>query len=179
MSASSPTPPPRAPFPTLDQVLALPSDYRVAVPDEFTDGNGHMNIARYMQLHSDGGWAYFARFGLSEESAMAGGPTTFDVEHHIVYRREVLAGHEVSVHVRLIDRSDTALHSLQFLVNQTTGEVANSHEALSISVDLRTRAVTPVPAELARRLDARLELDRALDWAPPLCGAMAVRRREG
>ncbi|KAB7746387.1 thioesterase [Nostocoides sp. F2B08] len=179
MSSSSTTRPPRAAFPSLDQVLALPSEYRVVVPHEFSDGNGHMNIARYMQLHSDGGWAYFARFGLSEESAAAGGPTTFDVEHHIVYRREVLAGHDVSVHVRLIDRSDTALHSLQFLVNRTTGEVANSHEALSLSVDLRTRTIAPIPQDLASLLDARLAVDRSLDWDPPLSGAMAVRRRPG
>ena len=179
MSSSSSARLARAAFPTLDQVLDLPSDYRVVVPDEFTDGNGHMNIARYMQLHSDGGWAYFARFGLSEQAAMAGGPTTFDVEHHIVYRREVLAAHEVSVHVRLIDRSDTALHSLQFLVNRTTGEVANSHEALSISVDLSTRSVAPIPEDLAALVDERLAVDRSLDWAPPLSGAMAVRRRPG
>src|SRR5690606_33209125 len=112
--------------------------------------------------------AYFARFGLSEEAAMAGGPTTFDVEHHVVYRREVLAGHEVSVHVRLVDRSDKALHSLQFLVDRTSGEVANTHEAVSISMDLRTRTIAPIPEDLARRLDARLQVDRALDWAPPL-----------
>ena len=166
------------PFPSAEQVLALPTAYSVVVPPDYTDGNGHLNIARYMQLHSDGGWAYFARFGLSEESAATGGPTTFDVEHHVVYRREVLAGQEVSVHVRLVDRSDTALHSIQFLVNRTTGEVANSHEAMSISMDLRTRTVAPIPGELARRLDVRLAADRALGWEPPLCGAMAIRRRE-
>lgn len=169
----------RVPFPSLEQVLALPSAYSVVVPPEYTDGNGHLNIARYMQLHSDGGWAYFTRFGLSEESAAAGGPTTFDVEHHVVYRREVLAGHEVSVHVRLVDRTDKALHSIQFLANRTTGEVANSHEAVSLSVDLRTRAITPIPADLAHLLDARLREDRALPWEPPLSGAMAIRRREG
>ena len=167
-----------APFPTVEQVLALPSAYSVVVPDEYTDGNGHLNIARYMQIHSDGGWAYFARFGLSEESAAAGGPTTFDVEHHVVYRREVLAGHEVSVHVRLVDRSETALHSIQFLVNRSTGEIANTHEAVSLSVDLRTRSVAPIPAALAGALDERLEHDHTLAWEPPLSGAMAIRRRE-
>lgn len=167
------------PFPSYDQVLALPTAYTTLVPPEYTDGNGHLNIARYMQLHSDGGWAYFARFGLSEESAAAGGPTTFDVEHHVVYRREVLAGHEVSVHVRLVDRTEKALHSIQFLANRTTGEVANSHEAVSLSMDLRTRSIAPIPADLAALLDARLAADRALDWEPPLCGAMAIRRREG
>lgn len=163
-------------FPTLEQVLDLPTACSTVVPAEFTDGNGHLNIARYMQLHSEGGWAYFARYGLSEESAAAGGPTTFDVEHHVLYRREVLEGHEVSVHVRLVDRSETALHSVQFLVDRTSGAVANSHEALSLSVDLRTRTVAPIPPDLARALDAQLAEDRALPWDPPLCGAIAIRR---
>lgn len=166
------------PFPSLDQVLALPSAYVTVVPDEYTDGNGHLNIARYMQIHSDGGWAYFARFGLSEESAAAGGPTMFDVEHHVVYRREVLAGQEVAVHVRLVDRTDKALHSIQFLVNATTGEIANTHEAVSLSVDLRTRSIAPIPDDLGRLLDLQLAQDRALPWQPPLSGAMAIRRRE-
>lgn len=165
-----------SPFPAAADVVALPSAYRRVVPTEYTDGNGHLNIARYMQLHSDGGWAYFARFGLSEESAAAGGPTTFDVEHHVRYRREVHAGHEVSVHVRLVDRSPTALHSLQFLVNRSTGEVANTHEALSLSVDLATRSVAALPGTVADLLDAQLAHDRALPWEAPLSGAIAIRR---
>jgi acyl-CoA thioester hydrolase len=169
----------RAPFPTLEQVLELPSAYALVVPDEFTDGNGHMNIARYTQIHSDGGWAYFARFGLSEEAAAAGGPTTFDVEHHVRYRHEVLAGREVSVHVRLVDRTATALHSIQFLVDRTAGQVANSHEAVGLSVDLATRSVTPIPDAVAALVDAQIERDRALSWAPPLSGAMALRRPRG
>lgn len=162
------------PFPSLEQALALPSRYSIVVPKDFTDGNGHMNIARYMQLHSDGGWAYFAELGMSEETARAGGPTTFDVEHHIVYRREVMAGDEVSVHVRVIDRTDKALHSLQFLVNRTRGEIANSHEAVALCVDLATRRLTTFTDELARDIDTQLAVDRALDWEPPL--HMSLRR---
>ena len=167
------------PFPTVDQVLALPSRYSVVVPEEFIDGNGHMNIARYTQLHSDGGWAYFAEIGMSEESARAGGPTTFDVEHHIVYRREVHAGDEVSVHVRVIDRTDRALHSLQFLVNRTRGEVANTHEAVSLCVDLDTRRLSTFTDEVAGAVDAQLAVDRALDWESPLSGAMVLRSNSG
>lgn len=163
-------------FPSLDQVVALPSAYSLVIPPEFIDGNGHMNIARYMQLHSDGGWAFFAEaFGMSEETARAGGPTTFDVEHHIVYRREVMAGDEVSVHVRCIDRTDKAIHTLQFLVNRTRGEIANTHEAVSLSVDLESRQISALPADLATALDEHLSRDQALDWAPPLSGSMTLR----
>lgn len=164
-------------LPPVDQVLALPSEWSIVIPDEFTDANGHMNIARYMDCHSDGGWAYFGRFGMSEDLARDGGATAFDMEHHITYHREVLTGHEVSVHVRLIDRTDKALHSVQFLVNRTTSELANMHEAIAVSVDLRTRVVAPFPEQAALLLDAQLEQDRRLPWAPPLSGSMALRSR--
>ncbi|MDO5503131.1 MAG: thioesterase family protein [Actinomycetia bacterium] len=164
------------PFPTLEQVLALPSSYSTVIPEEYIDGNGHLNIARYMQLHSDGGWAYFAEFGMSEESARAGGPTTFDVEHHIVYLNEVMAGDEVSVHVRSIDRTEKGIHSLQFLLNRTRGEIANTHEAVALSVDMATRRSAALPAHLVAVLDEQLRKDQALDWAPPLCGVMGLRR---
>lgn len=160
--------PSAVPFPSLDQVLELPSRHSLVVPQDYTDGNGHMNVARYMQIHSDGGWAYFAELGLSEESARSGGPTTFDVEHHIMYRREVHAGHRVAVHVRLIGRTDKAVHYLQFLVNETTAEVANSHEAVGLAVDLESRAITAIPDAIADQLDARIARDGALGWEAPL-----------
>lgn len=165
------------PFPTVDQVLALPGDWTLVVPEEYADANGHMNIARYMDAHSDGGWAYWAQLGLSEELAHAGGPTTFDVQHHIVYRHEVLAGHEVTVRIRLLDRTDKAVHGLAFLVNLTTGQVANTMEGIGLCVDLATRAVSPFPDDIAANIDAAIEDNRALPWAPPVCGSMALRSR--
>ena len=74
----------------------------------------------------------------------------------------------VSVHVRVIGRTDKALHSLQFLANRTRGEVANSHEAVALCVDLATRRLTTFTAELARGIDAQLERDQSVGWEPPL-----------
>ncbi|MEO7058431.1 MAG: thioesterase family protein [Lapillicoccus sp.] len=156
-------------------MLALPPTLTMTVPDEFTDANGHMNIARYMEVHSRSGWVAFSRWGLGEEVALAGGPASFDAEHHLRYLREVRAGDEISVHGRVLGRSPRALHFMQFLVDRTTGVLANTFETVSLSIDLEGRRTVDWPAEVAARIDAQLAADTALDWAAPTSGAMGVR----
>lgn len=164
-----------APLPAPDQVLALPPALTLVVPPEYTDANGHMNIAKYLQVHSDAGWIAFSRFGLGEETAAAGGPATFDVEHYLRYAAEVHEGDEISVHPRLVARSTRAVHHVQLLLDRTTGQVANVFEAVSVSVSLETRRSIAFPPEVAAALDARLALDTALPWPAPTCGVLGVR----
>lgn len=165
---------PRPALPTVAQVLALGSSYELVVPSAFTDGNGHMNIARYTEIHSDGGWRWFEQFGLGEAVAAAGGASSFDVEHHARYLREVREGHTVVHCGRLLGRSERAVHSMQFIVNRTTGELANTLECVALSVDLTQRRVAAFPPEIAAALDVELERGKALDWVAPVCGVMTV-----
>ena len=114
-------------------------------------------------------------FGLGAEHAAAGTAGSFEVEQHLRYFREVHVGDVVSVHVRMLDRSDKALHLMQFLVNDTRDELANTFESLSISVDLATRAVVPFPQHVLDLVDPQLRIDQALDWSVPLAGAIRPR----
>ncbi len=161
-------------LPTVAEVAALGGGYERAVPPEYTDANGHLNIARYMDVHSDGGWHWLERFGLGEATARAGGASTFDVEHHVRYLREVHSGDVLTLHGRLVGRSPRALHSVQFLLNRTTVELANVMEVIALSIDLTARRAVAFPPEVAAALDAQLALDRGLPWEPPLCGSMGV-----
>ncbi len=162
-------------LPTPEQVEALPLNLGVTVPPEFTDANGHMNIARYLELYSRAGWVAFSRFGLGEEVALAGGPATFDAEHYLRYAAEVHSGDEITLHSRLVGRSAKAVHHVQLLLDRTTGAVASSFEAVSVSIDLAVRRPSPFPPAVAAALDEQLSLDAALPWDPPLCGVIGVR----
>lgn len=163
------------PLPTLEQVQALPCAHEQAIPPEFADANGHMNIVRYMQLHNDAAWKYMDHFGLGEDHAADGSAGSFEVEQHLRYVREVHVDDVVAVHIRMLGRSDKALHVMQFLINKTRNELANTFESMSLSVDMATRKVVPYPPHVADLLDARLRIDRALNWAVPLASAMAPR----
>ena len=161
--------------PSALQVLALPHHLTMTVPAEFVDANGHMNIARYLEVHSRAGWVAYAAWGLGEDVALRGGPASFDAEHHLRYLREVGAGDEISVHGRVLARSPRALHYIQFLVDRTTGVLANTFETVSLSIDLAQRRTVDFPTQIAARLDAEIAVHAALDWAAPVCGTMGVR----
>lgn len=163
------------PTPTFDQVRALPCAHEQVVPAHFADANGHMNIVRYMELHNEAAWKHMSRFGLGEEHAREGTAGSFEVEHHLRYLREVHVGDVVAVHFRTLGRSDKALHVMQFLLNVTREELANTLESVSLSVDMGTRRTAPFPANVTALLDARLRVDRALDWAAPRATAMGPR----
>lgn len=88
----------------------------------------------------------------------------FAREHHLAYYREVLVGHQISVHVCELDRTDKALHGISYLVNRTVGEIANSFEFLSVNVDLGLRRPATLPSTVAATMDSSIAHIRALGF---------------
>lgn len=153
-------------LPAAGQVLALPADLVRVVPREYEDANGHMNIRHYFGLQAEGMRSWFARMRFPEPAPGRGtGP--FTLEQHLRYHRETLVGHELSLHVRLLGRTDTVIHQVGILVNRTTRQIANTCEVMIGHVDLATRRMTPFPTDIATTLDAELRRHAALDWPPP------------
>lgn len=162
-------------IPSVEQVRQLVCAHEQVVPAHFADANGHMNIVRYLEVHDEAAWKHMHHFGLGAEHVAAGTAGSFEVEQHLRYYREVYVGDVVSVHVRMLDRSDKALHLMQFIVNVSRDELANTFEALSLSVDMATRKVVPYPQHVLDLLDPQLRIDQALDWTPPLAGPIRPR----
>lgn len=164
-------------LPSYRQVVELAAQTHQVVPPEFIDENGHMNIGRYLQL---GGQALWKRcltdLGMDENYIPERGMSTFTAEHHIQYFAEVLEGQEVSVRVRLLERSDKAAHAIAFIVDETHERLACVVETALVHIDMTERRPTPFPDDIAGLLDVAIKND-ALDWPAPVCGAMGVRRR--
>jgi acyl-CoA thioester hydrolase len=163
-------------LPSHDQILELPAQTRRVVPPEFIDENGHMNIGRYLEL---GGHALWGRclgdLGMDESYIPERGMSTFTAEHHIQYFAEILEGADVSVRVRLLERSDKVFHAVSLVVDETNRRLACSVEAFIVHMDMTTRRPTPFPDDIAALLDIALK-DDALAWPAPVCGSMGVRR---
>lgn len=75
---------------------------------------------------------------------------------HLHYHQEVLVGHEVSSHLRLVGRTDRLLHGMAFLVNRTKDTLANTFEFALGNVDL--------------------EEYHHLDWEVPVFSTTGLRR---
>ena len=162
--------------PAVEDVLALPAALVEVAPLEWQDGNGHVNVRRFYDLHMRGAHAALTAIGLDDDYRSSTGQSVFSVEQHIRYLDEVHVGDEVSVHLRWVARGDKVLHAMSFVVDRTTGRVVNVLEMLEAHVDLTTRRACSWAPTLAARFDDAVRAHEELPWPAPTSGAVGVRR---
>jgi acyl-CoA thioester hydrolase len=158
----------------LDVITALTRLYRLTVPVEFLDENGHMNMRYYLHIFDEAGYPLVAQFGLTPDYHQQHQTGGFDLEHHLHYLREVRAGDVVVVYARLVGRSAKRIHYLMFLVNETQGVLSAIFECVNSFADMATRRTAAYPPEIAAKIDAIVAEHQALAWAAPICGVMSA-----
>lgn len=162
-------------LPSYEQVRALPCTMELTVPTSFGDHNGHMNVRNYLGLHDDAGFTYFTGFGFGDAYIERERRGFFDLEQHLRYHAEVLAGEIVAVHPRLLARSAKVVHLMSFLLNVTKRQIANTFEVTMAHIDLEARRTTPFEGPTADELDRQIHVDNRLTWRAPTCGSLGVR----
>lgn len=163
-------------LPSYDQVLDLPAVIKLEVPPEYLDENEHMNIGRYLEVSSRAFWERTTELGMGQRYIDERRLTTFTVEQHLRYFSELRLDEAISVHVRMMERSDKAVHSMAFVLDSTNQRLAFTMEVTIVHVGMDTRRPEDFPDDVAKSLDAEIA-DHALDWAVPVCGSMGIRRR--
>jgi len=132
------------------------------VREEWIDYNGHMNVAYYMLIFDHAVEALFDYVGLGRDYRMRTSGTTFTVEAHITYDRELVAGDEARCTARLLGCDEKRVHHYYEMFHGD-GYLAATVEFMSLHVDLEVRKATPFPddirAKLAEVLAAHAELE--------------------
>jgi acyl-CoA thioester hydrolase len=160
---------------SVEDISALrPVCLRRTIPETYLDANGHMNMRWYVALFDDAGDTLHDHLGLTREFRKASGSGTMDLEHHTWFLNEVMPDSQICVYTRMVARSAKMIHYLMFMVNESSGKVAAHFECVNALVDLRARKTTAYPAEIVDRIDAMLDEQSRLAWAPPVSGAMRV-----
>ncbi len=156
------------PLPTLAEIDELDTLLTVEVPAKYEDLNGHVNVRGHYDLHMDGlDSAFMSGLGIDEDFVERTGQSSFSSTHHVQFHHEILVGHEVTVHLRILGRGAKTIHAVTVLVNRTTQEIASTIEFVEVYVDLTTRRPIEIHPDLAGQLDALLEQHRALTWSLP------------
>ena len=125
-------------------------------------------------MFAKSGRKFFTSHGLGEDYFRDGNFGVFTLKQYIQYFAEVRVGQTVAIHTRLIGRSDKRFHFMQFMINETTTQLAATFEALITHADLKIRRSAPMPAEIVQKFDATLAEDETLDWETPISGAMRL-----
>jgi acyl-CoA thioester hydrolase len=140
---------------------------------EWTDYNGHMNVAYYVLVFDHATDAFHASIGI-DAAYRAAGRSTFAVEQHFAYLREVRAGARLACATRLVEFDDKRVRLFTEMFDADAGHLAATGEMLAVHVDLAARRAAPVTAEIRDRLARVLESHRGLPRPAQLGRAIAL-----
>lgn len=150
--------------PTQDRIDTPFSRATATVQPGWIDYNGHMNVGYYHVVFDMAAEPFFQWLGLDENYRKASGASTFALESHLNFLREVKEGDPLRFEARLLGFDHKRFHFYQEMFHGTEGYLAASYESVSAHVDMNLRKTAPMPeilqARLARIAQAHATLER-------------------
>jgi len=120
---------------------------------EWTDYNGHLNVAFYVHVFDLAADVMLDNLKMGGESAKKDKKTTFVAEMHTNYYREVRLGEEVETHVTFIDHDKKRIHYKLSMFHKEKKYLAATNEVLSLYVDLTKRKVVEFDQDRIKAMD--------------------------
>ena len=120
---------------------------------EWTDYNGHLNVAFYVRIFDIAADVMLDNFNMGGLSAKKDKKTTFVAEMHTIYNQEVKLSEEVETQVTYIDHDKKRIHYRLSMFHKEKKYLAATSEVLSLYVDLNKRKVTEFDSDRVILMD--------------------------
>src|SRR3970040_1097034 len=135
----------------LDAIRAPFAAAITVVRPEWIAYNGHMNVGYYHVAFDVAAEAFFEFLGFTPEFRRSHDATTFALEAHLNFLREVKQGDALRFEAPLLDHDAKRIHFYQEMFHAGEGFLAASCESLSAYVSQAARRVAPMPSTLLPR----------------------------
>lgn len=152
--------------------MAYPAPFLSAIhkiEDQWTDYNGHFNMAYYNVLFDRAGDEAFEAIGLGGTYAKRTNCSFFTLEAHVTYLRELHARDTVMVETQFLDYDAKRIHYVEQMRQATEGWVAAISELIVIHVDMNIRKSAPFPPDVLDNIKAMHAAHASLT-VPPQVG---------
>lgn len=136
---------------------------RATVQHDWIDYNGHMNVGYYHVAFDLAAEPFFEWLGLDQRYRKASGASTFALESHLNFLREIKEGEEIRFEARLLAFDHKRVHFYQEMFHVAEGFLAASYESVSAHVDMNVRKTAPMPQVLQARLQKVLDAHKSLE----------------
>jgi acyl-CoA thioester hydrolase len=136
-----------------DAVTAPFGQCRDRVRSEWIDENQHMNLGYYVVAFD---WAtdlWFDHMGFDEARRRTHGVTSFALECHVCYLRELRVGDPILYTTQLLDFDEKRFHFFHRMWHEEGGYLAATNEIINLHVDWKTRSAAPMAPQILRRLE--------------------------
>jgi acyl-CoA thioester hydrolase len=137
---------PLPPAPFLSSVMQI--------EPQWIDYNGHLNMAYYNVMFDRAIDELWLKLGLGPSYIKERHRSTFTVECHVRYLREIQLGDPVQVSVYLLSADEKRIHSFEELRHATEGWLSATSENMTIHMDMTARKTAPFPADIRARIAA-------------------------
>ncbi len=151
--------------------------HRETVDPAWIDYNGHMNVAYYLLAFDHAVDAMFDFVGLTSDYRARNNVSTFALECHICYLREVGEGDPLRFEIQLVDLSDKHIHFINLMYNDAENYLAATNETVSMSIDMAVRRGAPLPPEIHARFEAIRDAQRDIALPEQVGRSIGIRRR--
>lgn len=136
--------------------------HRELVRPEWVDYNGHLNVACYGLVFDHATDTLLDALGIGETWARIGPYSSFALEAHATFLRELAARAPILVSSQLLDCDDKRIHYFHRMFHAEQRYLAATLEQLSLCVDLRSRRGCAFPPDARLRIDGLFEQHRDL-----------------
>ena len=120
---------------------------------EYTDYNGHLNVAYYVRIFDIAADVMLDNFKMGGESAKQNSKTTFVAEMHTIYKQEVRLGEEVETHLTYLNHDKKRIQYRLSMFHKEKKYLAATNEILSLYVDLSKRKVVEFDSDRLKIMD--------------------------
>ena len=129
--------------------------------NEWTDYNGHMNLAFYILVFDKGAEEILSKFKMGEQSAKTTKKSTMAVESHTTYNNEVKENEEVDVYLSYFNHDKKRLHYKLEMYEKSKNILSATTEVLSLYIDLNIRKVAEFENEKLMIMDQFIEENKS------------------
>ena len=160
-----------------DARIATPLDaYRDVVRHEWIDHNGHMNMGYYVVVFDLATDEFMRWIGLDADHRRLHRVTTFCLEAHVTYQREVREGDPLRFTTQLLAYDEKRMHYVHAMYHAVDGYLAATNELMSLHVALETRRAAAMAPHVLARLAAVQAAHATLPRPPQVGRVMALVR---
>tara|TARA_B110000438_G_C15386983_1_gene467313 strand:- start:38 stop:505 length:468 start_codon:yes stop_codon:yes gene_type:complete len=124
---------------------------------EWTDYNGHLNVAFYVHVFDIAADIMLDNFKMGGKAAKQDKRTTFVAEMYTAYKQEVRLGEEVETYLTYVNHDKKRIHYRLSMFHKEKKYLAATNEVLSLYVDLSQRKVVEFDQDRLKLMDKTMK----------------------
>lgn len=142
---------------------------------EWIDINGHMNVAYYLRAFDLAVDKQWIQLGMTQEYIEVEKFSTFSVECHITYQKEMKLDEEFIIESSILAYDEKRIHLFQTMLNANNKEIASTAEWMILHINMRTRKVAPWSDKILESIEKMVSNQVIANWPKEAGKKMGIK----